>query len=211
MDNFLIPFDAQVGLRPMQTTEAIWNLSSTDALDRFRMTRRGWGEWIGAKRPQAYIDILKHRYPLLPEGTTFAVKAVDGKERTVFTLSVIEFFRYACKSDLPKAKHFVYHFPDFLLALQKGGIKPPPINGCEPLLLEHPTIPKGQKKDHIRIVCESLGWTVSKYYRELKRVERIMQVNLKPTRYGGKRKPDKRLLLRKSLSFNIWPQKSKVI
>jgi len=88
------------------------------------------------------------------------------------------FFKYAVKSDLPKAKHFVYHFPEFLLSLQKGEIQPPKIQGFEPFLLKHPTIPKRERGDHIRSSCAIMGWTLSKYYRELKKAEKTFQVRL---------------------------------
>ncbi|OQB75109.1 MAG: Transposase [Deltaproteobacteria bacterium ADurb.Bin135] len=85
--NNLIPFKYQ----GLATTEAVISLGPLPLLKRFRMTRKGWGEFFGAKNPQAYMDILKHRFPDLPDGIPVTVTVNErgelGRKRKYIDLS----------------------------------------------------------------------------------------------------------------------------
>lgn len=83
----LVPFN----FSGFKTSEAMWGHKG-DVLKRLRFTRKGWGEIFGAKHPQTYIDILRHRYPILPEGIPFTVKGMPGQEYKTFTLDINEGF-----------------------------------------------------------------------------------------------------------------------
>jgi len=165
----LVPFN-YLGF---QTGEAIWN-DNTDQLRRLRFTRKGWGELFGAKNPQTYLDILKHRHPELPEGIPFTVKGMTGQEYITFTLDIYDGFQYAAHSDLPRARGFVKGFPDFLTAVLKGQVVPPPADLATLAYMDKWTHGKGKE---IKRIAQDENVTESTIRRHIERVKKGEPIN----------------------------------
>lgn len=120
--NALIPF-AYNGL---STSEALFADGPFAAARRFRMTRKGWGEFFGAENAETYVGMLRQRHPELPEGRYITVIYLHGaKKYHTLTLDCIEAHAYAVWSELPFAKQYLLMFPDFLEAVASGRLKLP--------------------------------------------------------------------------------------
>lgn len=162
--NALVPF-AYHGL---QTTEALFIQGPFAPARRFRMTRKGWGEFFGAQNPQTYIDILKFRHAELPDGVTFTVKATDGKEYSTFTLDCIEAHAYAVWSELPNAKQYLLIFPQFLEAVAAGRLQLPDRSIAE--IAAIPARTRG-RQEAMKALAAKEGKQWHSVYRRVKKVE----------------------------------------
>lgn len=118
--NSLIPFNFD----GFKTNEAFWGNGIRDAVKRFRFTSRAVGDLLGAKDSNNFMALLRHRHPNLPQGVAFTVKATDGKMYETLTYDIWGVYAFAVESDLPGAKAFLRKFPDFILALTSGQIRP---------------------------------------------------------------------------------------
>ena len=119
--NALVPFQ----YHGLHTTEAIFATGPFAAVRRFRMTRKGWGEFFGAEYPQKYMDNLKARHPELHNGIPLTVRGMTGQEYVTLTLDCIEAKDYAVWSDLPRARQYLLIFHELLEAAVQNRIKLP--------------------------------------------------------------------------------------
>ncbi len=169
----LIPFKFE----QFQTTEAVWNVDIREQVKRFRFTRKAIGDFLypGHKNPQNAIDKILYRYPEL-KGLSIPAKlagtlpvTVTGKTGQEFqaeTYDIWGIYKIARASRAPMRDAFLDRFPDFLLALQSGKIRPalPP---TEKQLIamdrfkEIDETPRGHKMDAYQKLAEQLDRGVS--------------------------------------------------
>ncbi|GAB4485885.1 MAG: hypothetical protein OHK006_12760 [Thermodesulfovibrionales bacterium] len=177
MQNFLVPFNFQT----FSTTEAVWDFSKKETIKMFRMTRRGIGEFVTpeSSRPQRVIDKIIERNPHLRNiSVAVTVTATDGKNYEVETYDVWGIYQICVESALPRAKEFLRRFPALMEALFTHRIMPPAIGNVRPELLAYNGIPYNQKAAYRRSVCDLLGWTEQKLYRQIEKAEKLLGVQI---------------------------------
>lgn len=167
---YLVPFNFQA----FRTGEAVWSLDKNELIKMFRVTGKGMGEFFGAKNPQNYFDILKHRYPYLPEGIPFTVKGMTGQKYITKTFDIWDVYQYAIKSDLPRAEEFLQKFPEFLHAFHNHTIKPPAIGDIKPETIAFPCVPWKKRGEYQKAVCAQYGWSMCKFYKLFKKAKTIL-------------------------------------
>ena len=158
-----------------RTDEAGYDATVIDKLKRYWLTSYGMGQMFGAKSPKDYVSILRHRFPNLPKGRAFTVKALDGKQRESFVYDLLEVFEYARHSDLPGAKQYVARFPYIMLDSQSGKIKPRPPKPQRKLiaiegLKELDGVCWGDRLDTRKRVAEAAGMSYQHTYWHAKQM-----------------------------------------
>lgn len=161
----LIPFKFE----QFHTTEAVWSVDIREQAKRFRFTRKAIGDFLypGSRNPQNRIDWIIKRNPHL-QSLRIPVKltGMNGREYEAETYDIFGVYQIAVESNAPRRREFLRRFPDFLLALQSGRVKPvlPP---TEKMLIamerlkEVDETPHGHKMDVYRKLAEQLGRGVS--------------------------------------------------
>lgn len=176
---YLVPFNFQA----FRTGEAVWCLDKNELIKMFRVTGKGMGEFFGAKNPQNYFDILKHRYPYLPEGIPFTVKGMTGQNYVTKTFDTWDVYQYAIKSDLPRAEQFLQEFPNFLQAFHNHTIKPPAIGDIKPEVIAFSCVPHNKRGEYQKAVCAQYGWAMSKFYKLFNKAKATL--GLKSIEFGA--------------------------
>lgn len=167
---YLMPFNFQA----FRTGEAVWNLDKNELIKMFRVTGKGMGEFFGAKNPQNYFDILKHRYPYLPEGIPFTVKGMTGQKYITKTFDIWDVYQYAIKSDLSRAEEFLQKFPEFLQAFQNHTIKPPAIGDIKPEVIAFSCVPHNKRGEYQKAVCAQYGFSMTRFYKLFNKAKSIL-------------------------------------
>lgn len=161
----LIPFKFE----QFQTTEATWSLDAGEQVKRFRFTRKAIGDFLypGHKNPQYAIDRIFNRYPELKSlSIPLKLRGMTGQEYAAETYDIWGIYQITLKSRAPMKDAFLERFPDFLLALQSGLIKPvlPPSEKqliAMERLKEIDETPRGHKMDAYKKLAEQLDRGVS--------------------------------------------------
>ncbi|NTU43279.1 MAG: hypothetical protein HGA78_09590 [Nitrospirales bacterium] len=168
--NELVPFH----FGQFQTQEAVYSADPLEWVKRYRFTRKAMGDFLysGSKDPQKVIDKIIERNPHLKTlSIPVTVTGMTGQKYGVETYDIWGLYKISIESDAPRKKDFLKAFPDFLLALQSGKIKPLPPKARNKKVLaleglkEIENLPYGERVEARQRFAEGVGMSLKTSYR----------------------------------------------